>query len=40
MFPTYHTIPNLSDLRVRPDRRQVPTDSEIRVRIKRALRGA
>ncbi len=39
MFPTHHDVSSLSD-RIRPDRRHVPTDSEIRLRIKRALRAA
>ena len=40
MFPNHHDIPSLSDRRIRPDRRHVPTQSEIRLRIKRALRAA
>jgi hypothetical protein len=41
MFPNHHdNIPSLSDQRIRPDRRHVPTQSEIRLRIKRALQGA
>lgn len=39
MFPHHHDIPSFSDRRIRPDRRHVPTDSEIRLRIKRALRA-
>lgn len=37
MFPTYRDMPALAD-RLRPDRRHVPTESEIRMRIKRAAR--
>ena len=40
MFPTHHNIPSLSDRQIRPDRRHVPTQSEIRLRIKRALQAA
>jgi hypothetical protein len=40
MFPHHHDIPILSDRRIRPDRRPVPTQSEIRQRIKRELQGA
>jgi hypothetical protein len=40
MFPTYHDFSSLSDERLRPDRRHVPTESEIRLRIKRALKAA
>ena len=38
MFPTYHDTPTLAE-RIRPDRRHVPTASEIRMRIKRAARA-
>ncbi len=38
MFPSYHTTPALAD-RIRPDRRHVPTESEIRLRIKRAAQA-
>jgi hypothetical protein len=40
MFPTHHTLSSLSDKRIRPDRRHVPTESEIRLRIKRARKAA
>ena len=40
MFPNHHTISSLSDTRLRPDRRHIPTASEIRQRIKRAPRAA
>lgn len=39
MFPTNHAIAVLAD-RIRPDRRHVPAESEIRMRIKRAFRTA
>jgi hypothetical protein len=39
MFPSYTDIPYLTD-RIRPDRRHVPTESEIRMRIKRVARAA
>ncbi len=39
MFPSYSEIPSLSD-RIRPDRRHMPTESEIRLRIKRAAKAA
>jgi hypothetical protein len=39
MFPNHHDIPSYSD-RIRPDRRHVPTASEIRQRIRRALQAA
>ena len=39
MFPHYD-IPSLSDRRIRPDRRHIPTQSEIRQRIKRARQVA
>jgi hypothetical protein len=39
MFPSYHGVPVLAE-RIRPDRRHVPTtESEIRLRIKRAARA-
>ncbi len=39
MFPTYHDMPALAD-RIRPDRRRYfPTESEIRMRIKRTARA-
>ena len=37
MFAIYHDIPALAD-RIRPDRRHVRTESEIRLRSKRAIR--
>jgi hypothetical protein len=40
MFPTHHDVASLYPRAVRPDRRRVPTDSEIRMRIKRALKAA
>lgn len=41
MFPTTHDLSSLSDRRLRPDRRQVPsTESEIRLRIKRERKAA
>ena len=36
MFPRHH-IPAVAE-RLRPDRRHIPTESEIRMRIKRAAR--
>jgi hypothetical protein len=38
MFPTYHDVPVFSE-RIRPDRRLLPTESDIRLRIKRAIRA-
>jgi hypothetical protein len=35
MFPDYHDVLKLRDRALRPDRRQPPRDSEIRLRIKR-----
>ena len=40
MFPTHHDFSSLSDQRIRPDRRHIPTQSEIRLRIKRARKAA
>jgi hypothetical protein len=40
MFPNQHDFATISDPRIRPDRRRVPTASEIRMRIKRALQVA
>jgi hypothetical protein len=40
MFPTHHSFPSLLDRRIRPDRRHVPTASEIRMRVKRARQAA
>jgi hypothetical protein len=35
MFPDYQEILKLRDRPIRPDRRQAPRDSEIRLRVKR-----
>jgi hypothetical protein len=35
MFPDYQEILKLRERPIRPDRRQVPRDSEIRLRVKR-----
>ena len=40
MFPNHHDFSSFSDRRIRPDRSPVPTESEIRMRIKRALQVA
>jgi hypothetical protein len=40
MFPNQHDFASLSDRQIRPDRKHVPTESEIRLRIKRALQAA
>ena len=40
MFPNHHDFSSPSERRIRPDRRHVPTSSEIRQRIKRALQAA
>ena len=40
MFPTHHDVSSFSDRQIRPDRRHVPTQSEIRLRIKRARKAA
>ena len=40
MFPTHHNFSSPSDQRIRPDRRHLPTDSEIRLRIKRSRQAA
>jgi hypothetical protein len=37
MFPDYHLPYNKSERSLRPDRRPLPKDSEIRLRVKRAL---
>jgi hypothetical protein len=37
MFPDYHLPYPKSERSLRPDRRPLPKDSEIRLRIKRAL---
>lgn len=39
MFPSYMHVSALDD-RIRPDRRRVPSESEIRLRVKRVVRGA
>jgi len=36
MFPDYH-LPYKGERSLRPDRRPLPKDSEIRLRVKRAL---
>ena len=38
MFPDYHDVLTLRDRPIRPDRRQTPRDSEIRLRVKRLTR--
>jgi hypothetical protein len=38
MFPDYNDILKFRDQPVRPDRRQAPRDSEIRLRVKRLTR--
>ncbi len=38
MFPDYHDILRLREQSLRPDRRQAPRDSEIRLRVKRLTR--
>lgn len=40
MFPTHYDFSSRSDRQLRTDRRHVPTDSEIRLRIKRARQAA
>ncbi len=40
MFPTNPDLSILSERPIRPDRRHLPTESEIRLRIKRALKAA
>ena len=37
MFPDYHLPYKRVDRSLRPDRRPLPKDSEIRLRVKRAL---
>jgi hypothetical protein len=37
MFPDYHLPYKQTERSLRPDRRPLPKDSEIRLRIKRAL---
>ena len=38
MFPDYQEILKLRDRPISPDRRPAPSDSEIRLRIKRTIR--
>jgi len=38
MFPDYNDVLRFRDRRIRPDRRQAPRDSEIRLRVKRLTR--
>ena len=38
MFPDYNDILEYRDRPIRPDRRQAPRDSEIRLRVKRLTR--
>ena len=38
MYPDYHDILKLREQPLRPDRRQIPRDSEIRLRVKRITR--
>lgn len=38
MFPDYHDVLALRERPIRPDRRPIPTDSEIRLRVKRLIR--
>ena len=38
MFTDYHDVLALHDRPIRPDRRQIPRDSEIRLRVKRLTR--
>ena len=38
MFPDYNDILRFRDQPIRPDRRQAPRDSEIRLRVKRLTR--
>jgi hypothetical protein len=37
MFPDYHDVLALRTSTLRPDRRPVPRDSEIRLRVKRLI---
>jgi hypothetical protein len=37
MFPNYHHVPARSEASLRPDRRPVRPESEIRLRVKRTL---
>lgn len=38
MFPDYTDVLKLRDRPLRPDRRPIPSDSEIRLRVKRLVR--
>ena len=38
MFPDYNDVLRLREQSLRPDRRQAPRDSEIRLRVKRLTR--
>ena len=38
MFPDYNDVLKYRDWPIRPDRRQAPRDSEIRLRVKRLTR--
>ena len=38
MYSDYHDILRLSEQQLRPDRRQAPRDSDIRLRVKRLTR--
>jgi hypothetical protein len=38
MFPDYNDILKLRELPLRPDRRPLPRDSEIRLRVRRLIR--
>ena len=40
MFPNHHDFSSFPDRGIRPDRRHVPAESEIRQRIKRARKAA
>jgi hypothetical protein len=40
MFPTHYDFSSRSDRQILADRRQAPTDSEIRLRVKRARKAA
>ena len=38
MYPDYHDVLKLEKRPLRPDRRQLPQDSEIRLRVRRLTR--
>ena len=38
MYPDYYDILKLRDRPISPDRRPAPSDSEIRLRVKRSIR--